>query len=74
MDTAYPVVGGRLDVDLGRRSPEGGQAKVSISFDDGKTWQEAWTSAMGDYARMYIDLDEFFPRTGPARYHLLAAL
>ncbi len=71
MDTAYPVVGGRLDVDLGRRSPEGGQARVSISFDDGKTWQEAWTSAMGDYARMYIDLDDFFPRTGPARYHFL---
>jgi len=26
---------------------------------------------MGDYARMYIDLDDFFPRTGPARYHYL---
>jgi hypothetical protein len=69
--TAYPVVGGRLDVDLGRRSPEGGQAKVSISFDDGKTWEEVWTSAMGDYARMYLDLNEFFPTTAPARYHYL---
>lgn len=71
IDSAYPVVGGRLDVDLGRRSPEGGQAKVSISFDGGRTWQEVWTSAMGDYARMYLDLDEFFPRTGPARYSYL---
>ena len=69
--SAYPVVGGRLDVDLGRRSPEGGQAKVSISFDEGKTWREVWTSAMGDYARMYMDLAEFFPATGPARYHYL---
>jgi hypothetical protein len=69
--SAYPVVGGRLDVDLGRRSPDGGQAKVSISFDEGKTWQEVWTSSMGDYARMYIDLDEFFPRTAAARYNYL---
>jgi hypothetical protein len=69
--SAYPVVGGRLEVDLGRRSPAGGQAKASLSFDDGQTWQEVWTSAMGDYARMYIDLDEFFPPTGPARYHYL---
>lgn len=71
MNTAYPVVGGRLDVDIGRRSPDGGQVKVSLSFDEGKSWQEAWTSAMGDYARMYIDLNDFFPRTGPARYHYL---
>jgi len=71
VSTAYPVVGGRLDVDLGRRSPDGGQAKVSISFDEGKTWQEVWTSSMGDYARMYIDLNDFFPRTGPARYNYL---
>jgi hypothetical protein len=71
MKTAYPVVGGRLDVDLGRRSPQGGQVKVSISFDEGQSWQEVWTSAMGDYARMYIDLNEFFPRTGSARYNYL---
>ena len=42
-----------------------------MSFDQGKTWQEVWTSSMGDYARMYIDLDEFFPRTAPARYNYL---
>lgn len=71
MNTAYPVVGGRLDVDIGRRSPGSGQVKVSLSFNEGKTWQEAWTSAMGDYARLYIDLNDFFPRTGPARYHYL---
>ena len=69
--SAYPVVGGRLEVDLGRRSPAGGQAKISISFDDGQTWQEVWTSTTGEYARMYMDLDEFFPASAPARYHYL---
>ena len=71
VNSAYPVVGGRLELDIGHRSPQSGQVKVSISFDNGQTWKEVWTSRTGEYARMYIDLNEFFPLAEPARYHYL---
>jgi len=65
--TPYPVVGGRLEVDFGRRDSRE-HVNVLISFDQGKNWKEVWTNAEGDYARMYIDLNEFFPTASPARY------
>ncbi|MCW5979305.1 MAG: hypothetical protein KIT09_14615 [Bryobacteraceae bacterium] len=67
----YPVVGGRLEVDFARRETRAEQLKASLSFDGGATWREAWTSEPSDYRRMYIDLDEFFPATDPARYEYL---
>ncbi len=69
--TAYPVVGGRLEVDFFRRDQQKESVKVSISFDKGKNWKEVWTNAGSDYARMYIDLNEHFPPADPARYEYL---
>jgi hypothetical protein len=66
--SAYPVVGGRLEVDFGRADPRTEQVKVSVSFDRGTNWRAVWASGPGDYARMYIDLNEFFPPKDPARY------
>lgn len=69
--SAYPVVGGRLEADFGRADLRNEQVKVSISFDQGKTWRAVWASSPSDYARMYIDLNEFFPAKDPARYEYL---
>jgi len=68
VQSAYPVVGGRLELDFARGDMEAEKVKVSLSFDRGETWIEIWTSAGSDYERMYIDLDEFFPTADPARY------
>jgi hypothetical protein len=64
----YPIVGGRLDVDFGRRDLRREQVRASVSFDGGKGWRPMWTSSPTDYARMYVDLNGFFPATDPARY------
>ena len=69
--TAYPVVGGRLIVDLARQNVNADTVAISISFDDGKTWNHIQTSFASDYARMYVDLNPFFPQTGPARYQYI---
>ncbi|HSB13070.1 MAG TPA: putative Ig domain-containing protein [Bryobacteraceae bacterium] len=69
--SAYPIIGGRLEVDFGRKDIRDEAVKTEISFDGGKTWKEVWTSAGSDYVRMYIDLDEFFPAADPARYEYL---
>ncbi len=69
--SAYPVVGGRLEADFGRADPRNEQAKVSISFDQGKSWRAVWTSSFSDYARLYMDLNEFFSAKDPARYEYL---
>ncbi|HUU29811.1 MAG TPA: Ig domain-containing protein [archaeon] len=66
--SAYPVVGGRLEVDFARREMDKESLRVSVSYDDGENWKEIWTSAGSEYARMYIDLNEFFPMHEPARY------
>lgn len=68
VESAYPVVGGRLELDFARGDMQEEKVKVSLSFDRGETWKEIWTSVGSDYARMYIDLDEFFPTADPARY------
>lgn len=67
----YPVVGGRLEVDFNRADQGRESIKVAISFDAGKTWREIWTAFGSEYARMYIDLDEFFPAADPAHYEYL---
>lgn len=69
VDSAYPVVGGRLDVDFARLG--GGQIKVAVSFDRGKTWREAAASFASDHSRLYVSLDDLFPATDPARYRYL---
>ena len=68
VESAYPVVGGRLEIDFARRDMEAEKVKVSLSFDQGENWKEIWTCTGSEYARMYIDLDEFFPTADPARY------
>ena len=68
MNTAYPVVGGRLIVDLARQNVNAETIAISISFDGGKTWKDVQTSFASDYDRMYVDLNPFFPKTDPARY------
>lgn len=69
--TAYPVVGGRLRVDLARKNLSQDKIAVSISFDEGKTWKQVRTSWDSDFSRMYIDLNPFFPQTDPARYRYI---
>jgi hypothetical protein len=71
VNSAYPIVGGRLDVDFMRRDTAAEKVKVSLSFDGGRNWRDMWTSLPTDYSRMGIDLDEFFPMTEPARYGYL---
>jgi len=66
--SAYPVVGGSLEVDFSRKDLRREKIKVSISFNDGEDWTEVWTTATSEFARMYIDLNEFFPMYDPARY------
>jgi hypothetical protein len=68
VNTAYPVVGGRLIVDLARQNVNDDAIAISISFDEGKTWKDMQTSFASDYDRMYVDLNPFFPQTDPARY------
>jgi len=69
--TAYPVVGGRLIVNLARQNVNADTVAISISFDDGKTWNHVQTSFGSDFDRMYVDLNPFFPQTGPARYQYI---
>ncbi|MES2223125.1 MAG: Ig domain-containing protein [Acidobacteriota bacterium] len=71
IQTAYPVVGGRLIVDLARQSVSDDAVAISISFDEGKTWDPVQTSFASDFDRMYVDLNPFFPQTGPARYEYI---
>jgi hypothetical protein len=71
VSSPYPIVGGRVEVDFGLGSHREEEVAVSISFDDGATWTPVWRSTTGDYARMYLDLEEYFPTAGPARYGYL---
>ena len=73
MKSAWPMVGGRFIVDFNRRDM-GDDLKVYISFDDGKTYQEMASTFSSDYARMYIDLNQFFPLETSARYECLYKL
>ena len=66
--TAYPVVGGRVDVDFARQDLDHEGIALSISFDQGNSWTNVWASTPGDYNRMYADLDPFFKKTDAARY------
>lgn len=69
--SAYPVVGGSLEVDFNKARYREEKIKVSISFNQGEDWKEIWTTAVSEYARMYIDLNEYFPIYDPARYEYL---
>ena len=69
--SAYPVVGGRVEINFGRADLEAEDLTVALSFDRGKTWVDAWTSPPSDYGRMYVDLNPFFKKTDPARYEYI---
>ncbi|MBA3915784.1 MAG: hypothetical protein H0X25_18410, partial [Acidobacteriales bacterium] len=66
--TAYPVVGGRVEVTLARQDVMTDAIAVAISFDEGKSWKDVQTSFASDYDRMYVDLNPFFPERDVARY------
>ncbi len=68
VESAYPVVGGRLQVELARQDLKDDEIAVSISFDGEKSWKDVQTSWASDYDRMYVDLNPFFKKTDPARY------
>jgi hypothetical protein len=71
VQTAYPIVGGRLTVDFvrqGIRNMQDDALAVSISFDGGKTFKPVQTTFSSDFNRMIVNLDPFFPKTGTARY------
>jgi len=74
VESAYPIVGGRLIVDFARYDLRSENVLVSISFDRGNTWKKLYVSNSSDYCRMYIDLNEFFQKNDPARYHYLLKL
>ena len=69
----YPIVGGRLKVNFARANLNG-QLKAQLSFDKGHSWREAGSSYVNDYQRLHIDLNDFFPTTGPACYSYLLRL
>ena len=69
--SAYPVVGGRVDVDFLRREAGREQVTVALSFDQGKTWRKAATSFSSDYTRLHVNLDKLFETLEPARYQYL---
>jgi hypothetical protein len=71
VSSAYPVVGGRLDVDIARLNLDAEAVAISISFDQGKSWSVVQTSFPSDYSRMYVDLNPFFKKTDPARYEYI---
>lgn len=71
VESAYPVVGGSLEVEFARRNLDTDRLRVWISYDDGASWREVWTTAGSEYVKSYIDLDEFFPIYDPARYKYL---
>jgi hypothetical protein len=71
VESAYPVVGGSLEVDFNKTRYREEKIKISISFNEGEDWTEVWTTAASEYARLYIDLNEFFPMYDPARYSYL---
>jgi len=68
ISSAYPVVGGRLDVDIARLNLDAEEVAISISFDQGKSWNAVQASFPSDYSRLYVDLNPFFKKTDPARY------
>ena len=72
--SAYPVLGGRLDVTFARQDAAAEDVAISISFDQGKTWSALWTSFPSDYSRIYVDLNPYFKKTDPARYEYLLRL
>ena len=69
--SAYPVVGGRLEVDLERQHLHTDEIAISISYDGGNTWKDVQTSWASDYNRMYVDLNPFFKKKDPARYEYI---
>jgi hypothetical protein len=71
VSSAYPLVGGRLDVDIARLNLDTEEVAISISFDEGKSWTAVQTSFPSDYSRMYVDLNPFFKKTDPARYEYI---
>ncbi len=73
VESPYPIVGGRLKVDFARADLSD-QLKAYLSFDNGKNWQEAGASYVSDYARLHIDLNDFFPAAGSACYRYLLRL
>ena len=71
MKSAWPMVGGRLKVDFNRRDLSNEKLTVYVSFDNGESYQEMASSFSADYARMYVDLNKFFPLETPARYECI---
>lgn len=71
VESAYPIVGGKLTVDLARESLKDEAIAVSISYDNGQNWKAVRTSWDSDFSRMYIDLNPFFRQTDPARYEYI---
>jgi len=71
VEAAYPIVGGRMEVDFGRRDQRRQRVKVSLSFDEGESWAFLWGGSHTDFTRMYVDIDSLFPLGSPARYAYL---
>ena len=71
VSSAYPMVGGRLDVDIAHLNLDAEEVAISISFDQGKSWTAVQTSFPSDYSRMYVDLNPFFKKTDPACYEYI---
>ncbi len=69
--SAYPIVGGHMEVDFGRWDQSRQRVKASLSFDEGESWTFLWGGSHTDFTRMYIDIDSLFPLGSPARYAYL---
>jgi len=71
VESAFPIVGGRVIVDFAREDILNEEVRVFVSLNDGISWMPVYTSAASDNNRMYIDLNDFFQKNDTARYHYL---
>ena len=69
--SAYPVVGGHLDVDHRCRDAKNESIQISLSFDNGKHWQQIRTDMKSEYARITVDLNKYLAPTNLACYTYL---
>ena len=74
VNSAYPIVGGHLTVDLGRSDMNAQRVLAFLSFDGGRTWRKAGGSYQGDFSRWALDLNPLFPPEDDARYAYLLRL
>lgn len=60
ISSAYPIVGGRLVTRYGLGQMDQDEVEISISFDNGQSWREVYTTSGFDFTRVTLDLNGIF--------------